>query len=196
MLHTAIFAAAVCAADASGQCSAPSYDFCCQIGTKCDCAKGAEDAGQCAGSKKLPIIGKVTSYKYCCQFATPCDCTKPGIMADKLSGDKLSGTWEGSVPFIIDVEATFDGSAKGHIKVNVKIAKDLIDCTTEDLAEDDSQITFPSVGTVGDCLGDGVRIDKKDPTKYFLIKNSDGTLTFKSDGYPALKMKKKSQIEV
>ena len=108
--------------------------------------------------------------------------------------DKLSGTWEGSVPFIIDVTATFDGSAKGHISVNVKIAKDLIDCSTEDIAEDDSQITSPSVGTIGDCLGDGVRIDNKDPTKYFLIKNPDGTLTFKSDGYPALKMKKKSEI--
>ena len=42
--------------------------------------------------------------------------------------------------------------------------------------------------TTGDCLGDGIRTDGKDPSKYTIAKNSDGTLTFNSDGYPALKM--------
>ncbi len=42
----------------------------------------------------------------------------------------------------------------------------------------------------GDCVGDGIRTDGKDPTKYTIIKNDDGTLTFTSDGYPNLKMTK------
>ena len=45
---------------------------------------------------------------------------------------------------------------------------------------------------MGDCVGDGIRTDGKDPTKYTIIKNDDGTLTFTSDGYPSLKMTKQS----
>jgi hypothetical protein len=38
-------------------------------------------------------------------------------------------------------------------------------------------------------MGDALRGQKKDPSKYLLDVNSDGTLTFESDGYPALKMR-------
>merc|ERR1712007_337701 len=54
------------------------------------------------------------------------------------------------------------------------------------------QVTFPNAVNTGDCLGDGIREDKKDPSKYIIVKNSDGTLTYKSDGYPDLKMSKKA----
>merc|ERR1711998_546812 len=88
----------------------------------------------------------------------------------------LDGTYEGSVPFINDVTGVFDSSAKADVDVNVKVASVRFNCKGEDIAESD----------------DGIRTDGKDPTKYMMDKNSDGTLTFKSDGYPDLKMNKKS----
>merc|ERR1712022_78790 len=95
---------------------------------------------------------------------------------------KLSGSYKGSVPFIIEVKADLDGS--------VKVASVRITCPGETIAEDDSQVTFPNAVNTGDCLGDGIRSDSKDPSKYIINKNGDGTLTYKSDGYPDLKMKK------
>merc|ERR1712110_408039 len=107
--------------------------------------------------------------------------------------DNLSGSFEGSVPFIIDVTADFDGSgAKADVDVNVKVASTRITCPGEAIAEDDSQVTFPNAVNDGDCLGDGIRSDSKDPSKHIINKNADGTLTYKSDGYPDLKMTKKS----
>ena len=50
-------------------------------------------------------------------------------------------------------------------------------------------ITFDNIGTTGDCMGDGIRGQGKDVSKYVIHVNSDGTLTFDSDGYPALKLK-------
>merc|ERR1711998_474826 len=108
------------------------------------------------------------------------------------AADALTGSYEGSVPFIIDVTADFDGSDKADIDVNVKVASVRITCPGESIAEDDSQITFPNAVNDGDCLGDGIRSDSKDPSKYIINKNADGTLTYKSDGYPDLKMTKKS----
>merc|ERR1712093_810650 len=109
------------------------------------------------------------------------------------ASDNLSGTYEGSVPFIIDVTAAFDGSgAKADVDVNVKVASTRITCPGEAIAETDDQVTFPNAVNDGDCLGDGIRSDSKNPSKYIIVKNSDGTLTYKSDGYPDLKMTKKS----
>merc|ERR1712188_352116 len=107
--------------------------------------------------------------------------------------DNLSGSFEGSVPFIIDVTADFDGSgSKADVDVNVKVASTRITCPGETIAETDAQVTFPNAVNDGDCLGDGIRSDSKDPSKYIIVKNADGTLTYNSDGYPALKMTKKS----
>merc|ERR1712138_187211 len=75
---------------------------------------------------------------------------------------------------------------------DVKVASIRINCEAEDIAETDAQVTFPSSGNDGDCLGDGVRSDSKDPSKYMIEKSADGTLNFKSDGYPDLKLTKKS----
>merc|ERR1712070_712401 len=86
--------------------------------------------------------------------------------------DSLSGTYEGSVPFIIDVTGVFDGSSKADVDVNVKVASVRFNCKGEDIAETDAGVTFPNIGNTGDCLGDGTR-------------------TFKSDGYPDLKLNKK-----
>merc|ERR1719456_1632653 len=114
------------------------------------------------------------------------------LFAAVARADALTGSYEGQVPFIIDINCDFDGSAKAHVDVNVKVASTRINCEAEDIAETDSQITFPNSATDGDCLGDGVRSDSKDPSKYLINKNSDGTLTFASDGYPDLKLTKKA----
>merc|ERR1711881_653692 len=93
--------------------------------------------------------------------------TKKSLMAT----DKLSGSYEGSVPFIIDVTYDFDGSD-----------------------ETDALITFPSTGNDGACLGDGARENGQDPSKYKITKNSDGTLTYTNDGYPDLKLTQKAIV--
>merc|ERR1712083_480108 len=68
----------------------------------------------------------------------------------------LSGKYEGGVPFIITIDATFNGDAAVNMEINVKIAHKDIKCPSEQIAETDSQITFPASGKTGDCLGDGV----------------------------------------
>merc|ERR1712048_80550 len=106
----------------------------------------------------------------------------------------LEGTWMGRVPGIIKVTLSLSGSDKANLDVSV-IGHTDIKCD-ESITETDSLITFPNGATTGDCLGDGVRGQGKDPSKYTLIKNSDGTISFTSDGYPSLKMTKQSAIIV
>jgi hypothetical protein len=98
-----------------------------------------------------------------------------------------SGCFEGSVPFIIDVKACI-GDSTTNLDINVKIAHEEVKCPTETHAISATQVTFPNVATTGDCMGDALRGQSKDPTKYYMDINSDGTLTFQSDGYPPLKM--------
>ena len=49
-------------------------------------------------------------------------------------------------------------------------------------------VTFPNAEIPGDCMGDALRGQKKDPSKYSWTINSDGTLTFHRDGCPAMKL--------
>merc|ERR1712110_1130569 len=109
-----------------------------------------------------------------------------------LDVGNLAGKYEGSVPFIITIDALFKGDGTADMDINVKIAHEEINCPGTKIAETDSQVTFPTSSQKGDCLGDGIRSQGKDPAKYLIIKNSDGTLTYKSDGYPDLKMTQKS----
>ncbi len=97
----------------------------------------------------------------------------------------------GRVRGIVKIDVTFDGDATMDTTIDV-IGQTKIDCSAENIAETDSLVTFPDAPTVGDCVGDGIRTDGKVPTKYTIIKNDDGTLTFTSDGYPNLKMTKRS----
>merc|ERR1719238_132978 len=76
--------------------------------------------------------------------------------------------------------------------INVKVAHKEIKCPGEAIAVSATAITFPNTGKTGDCMGDALRSQKKDPSKFSLTINSDGTLTFHSDGYPPMKLKKKS----
>merc|ERR1712048_852968 len=116
----------------------------------------------------------------------------PGMKLKKkaLTAMALSGQYEGSVPFIIDI--TMDFSAETvNADIDVKVAHQEIRCPSEAVVYTDTAVTFPNIGTAGDCMGDALRGQKKDTSKYSLSINSDGTLTFHSDGYPAMKMKKK-----
>lgn len=51
----------------SGQCGWLAYDYCCGVGTPCDCSKGTLAPGQC----------EPESYVYCCEVGQKCDCSRP-----------------------------------------------------------------------------------------------------------------------
>merc|ERR1711971_898173 len=108
-----------------------------------------------------------------------------------LALSALSGVYEGSVPFIIDITMDFSASTV-NADINVKIAHQEIKCPTEAVAYSATAVTFPNIAATGDCMGDALRTQKKDVTKYNLDINSDGSLTFHSDGYPDMKLTKKT----
>jgi hypothetical protein len=102
-----------------------------------------------------------------------------------------SGSYEGSVPLIIDIKMSFNaGDKTADLDLNVKIAKQRVTCTGEAIVVTGNKVTFPNTGKTGDCVGDALRGQKKDPSKYYLDVNSDGSLSFHSGGYPVLKLKK------
>merc|ERR1711991_786183 len=106
----------------------------------------------------------------------------------------LSGTYTGSVPFILDMTIVFPGDGTMDFDQNVKVASTEVKCPKEKIAETDAQVTFPESASEGDCLGDALRGQKKDPSKFIIDINSDGSLTFKSDGCPDLKLTKASVL--
>merc|ERR1719420_2436770 len=75
---------------------------------------------------------------------------------------------------------------------NVKVASIEIKCPTEKIAETAAGVTFPNIAATGDCMGDALRQQKKDVSKFTIDINSDGSLTFHSDGWPDLKLTKKT----
>merc|ERR1719181_1873129 len=104
----------------------------------------------------------------------------------------LSGHYEGQVPFILDMNLIFPGDGTMNFDQNVKVAKIEIKCPTEKIAGTASTVTFPNIAAAGDCMGDALRKQKKDVSKFTIDINSDGTLTFHSDGWPDLKLNKKT----
>merc|ERR1711972_179136 len=98
----------------------------------------------------------------------------------------------GHVPGIIKITASFSGASDVNMAISV-IGHADINCD-ETISETDSLVTFPNSASTGDCLGDGIREQGKDPSKYTLVKNSDNTLTFTSDGYPSMKMTLQSEL--
>merc|ERR1719478_1882500 len=75
---------------------------------------------------------------------------------------------------------------------NVKVAHQDIKCPKSAITVSDTKVTFPNIQKAGDCMGDALRKQKKDVTKFSVDINSDGTLTFHSDGWPDLKLTKKT----
>merc|ERR1711959_801086 len=86
----------------------------------------------------------------------------------------LSGEYDGSVPFILDMVLKFPGDGTVDFDQNVKVASTEIKCPTEKIAETDAEITFP------------------DAPKFVISKDSEESITFKSDGWPDFKLKKKA----
>merc|ERR1719389_1486259 len=101
-----------------------------------------------------------------------------------------SGAYEGSVPFIIDITMEFSASTV-NADINVKVAHQEIKCPSEAVAYSATTVTFPNAAKAGDCMGDALRGQKKDVSKYMMDINADGSLSFHSDGYPVMKLKKK-----
>jgi hypothetical protein len=58
---------AILAGPSLNNCNPVAWDFCCEVGTKCDCSKGITAPGQC----------KTDSYDFCCGVGKVCDCTTP-----------------------------------------------------------------------------------------------------------------------
>merc|ERR1719263_322801 len=108
----------------------------------------------------------------------------------------LSGHYEGQVPFILDMNLIFPGDGTMNFDQNVKVAGIKIECPTEKIAETASAVTFPNIAATGDCMGDALRKQKKDVTKFSIDVNSDGSLTFRSDGWPNLKLTKKTMAAI
>merc|ERR1712023_467907 len=108
-----------------------------------------------------------------------------------LKASAVSGKYEGSVPFIIDIAMDFAATTV-DADINIKVASQRIQCDAESYKATDSLISFDQIGSDGDCLGDALRGQGKDTSKYTLDIDSDGSLTFHSDGYPDMKMTKDS----
>jgi hypothetical protein len=102
------------------------------------------------------------------------------------------GKYEGSVPFIIGITGDFKSAAASDFEINVKVAYQDIKCTCESVALSDTAVTFPNIASTGDCMGDDLRGQENDVLKQSLDINSDGILTFHSDGYPSIKLTQKS----
>merc|ERR1712204_17281 len=66
-----------------GNCAVLPYDFCCEVGTKCDCSASKDAEGQCAGEKELAFGFKISSYKFCCDYGTACDCAAPPVVVEE-----------------------------------------------------------------------------------------------------------------
>ncbi len=83
---------------------------------------------------------------------------------------------------IVGIDVTFNGDATVDATIDV-IAQTKIECSSENIAETGGLVTFPGARTEGDCIGENIRSDGKDPANLTIIKNDDGVLTFTSDGY-------------
>merc|ERR1712195_30302 len=128
--------------------------------------------------KSYPVIGDIVISTY----------DKPALQS---AVSAVAGHYEGSVPFIIDINMIF-GATTVDTDLNIKVASQEIKCPTQAFAQTASLVSFPNIAADGDCLGDALRTQGKDTSKYALDINSDGSLNFRTDGYPDMKMKKKS----
>merc|ERR1719456_334698 len=110
---------------------------------------------------------------------------------DSLAVAAVSGSYTGCVRGIIKITMAFDGDSTANAFISV-IGQEDISCPVETYTEAADMISFANIGVDGDCFGDALRGQGKDTSKYTLDINSDGTLTFHSDGYPDMKMTKES----
>merc|ERR1712137_974635 len=153
-------------------------------------------AGDCMGDALRKQKKDVTKYVMDINADGSLSFHSDGYPVMKLKKKTLalaapSGSYEGSVPFIIDITMEFSASTV-NADINVKVAHQEIKCPSEAVAYSATAVTFPNVAKAGDCMGDALRGQKKDVSKYMMDINADGTLSFHSDGYPVMKLKKKA----
>merc|ERR1712070_903375 len=96
----------------------------------------------------------------------------------------VSGSYTGRVRGIIKITMDFESDSTVNAFISV-IGQQDISCPTESYSASDSSIGFTNIG-------DALRGQGKDTSRYTLDINSDGSLTFHSDGYPNMKMTKDS----
>ena len=83
----------------------------------------------------------------------------------------MLGHYMGRVRNIIKIDVSFNGDATMDATKDV-ISQTKIDCSSENIAETDSLVTLLDAPTEGDCIGDGIRSDGKDPTKHTINARS------------------------
>merc|ERR1712093_649832 len=93
-----------------------------------------------------------------------------------------------------DISVNFNADGTMDFDNNVKIQHQEVKCPKVAITVTDTTVTFPNIQKTGDCMGDALRGQKKDVTKFSIGIDSDGTLTFHST-WPDLKLKKKSAME-
>jgi hypothetical protein len=69
-----------------------------------------------------------------------------------------SGSYEGSVPFIIDITLDITSATAADLDINIKVAHQEVKCPGEAIAMTDAAITFPNTAKTGDCMGDALRL--------------------------------------
>merc|ERR1712151_819781 len=114
---------------------------------------------------------------------------------DSLTSLAISGSYTGRVVGIIKITMDFQTDSMVNAFISV-IGQQDISCPSESYMVSGSSISFTNIAEAGDCFGDALRGQGKDTSKYTLDINSDGTLTFHSDGYPNMKMTQDTLSEV
>merc|ERR1711959_467217 len=82
-----------------------------------------------------------------------------------------SGKYCAKVPIILDMTIDLEGTTM-NFDMNVHVAHKEIKCPTESIATSDTSITFPNIQKTGDCMGDALRSQKKDVTKFNIAIDS------------------------
>lgn len=151
------------------------------------------DDGKCADVNYTVPHGTTSQKAGPCGTLVFNEYTQPSVVETATTP---TGSYCGSVPFILDNRIVINSATSADLDINIKIAHKEVKCTAEAIAVSGSTVSFPHTGTTGDCMGDALRSQGKDASKYYLDVNDDGTLAFHSDGYPTLKMKPCSSATV
>ena len=61
------------------------------------------------------------------------------------------------MPFIIGITGDFKSAAASAFEINVKVDYQDIKCPCESVALSDMAVTFPSIASTGDCMGDDLQ---------------------------------------
>ena len=89
-----------------------------------------------------------------------------------------AGNYEGSMPSIIDISLDTASPTIADLDNNISTDYQKVKCPTETIAISYAAVIFPNGATTGDCVGDNLRTQMKDPSKYASYINSDGRFIY------------------